>query len=50
VLPEAVTMDSSGKLSINYSAVLGLVVQAFNEYIDNTEARLSNLESRLNER
>jgi hypothetical protein len=50
VLPEAVYEDDKGKLSLNYSAVIALIVQAFNEYKNTTDTKIANLESRLNGR
>jgi hypothetical protein len=47
VLPEAVTESETGDLSVNYNAVLGLVVQAFNTYIIDTDNRLNILEERI---
>ena len=44
VLPEAVTTDFRGVKSVSYSAVLALVIQAFKEYAEQAEARISRLE------
>lgn len=46
-LPEAVTESDTGSLTVNYNAVLGLVVQAFNEYIKDTDNRIRVLEERI---
>ena len=50
VLPEAVYEDDKGKLSLNYSAIIALVVQAFNEYKDVTDERIQSLERTINGR
>lgn len=50
VLPEAVYEDDKGKLSLNYSAVIALIIQAFNDYKEATDKRIETLESKLDGR
>jgi hypothetical protein len=48
--PEAVEEAPNGMLQVNYSAVLALVLQAFNEYRSATDARIENLERNIDDR